>query len=111
MLSTVSAPVPLSLTDLEWKSDLERWFDYNLDKHYAAIMSRQLPSHARFELLPGSPENTTQAAVAPDNTGQDDDPVWMKNDFPEGPWDNNPDFNADGILSTLKPDKGNWIWG
>lgn len=111
MLSKVSPHLPVSLTNLEWKSDLEKWFDYNLDKHYSATTTQQIPSHARFELLHRSPEHATQIAATANDTVRDGDPVWMKNDFPKGPWDDDPDFDPDGILRWQKPDEGNWIWG
>jgi hypothetical protein len=100
----------MSLNGIEWKSDLEKWFNYSWDKHVACNPVQNISSPIRFELLPTSVGIETQStATTEEITDQDDDPVWMKSDFPKGPWDDDPEFAPDGSKSS-KPDEGKWIW-
>ena len=101
-----------SLTSTEWKSNIEKWFDYNWDKQHAAMQKQKVPSRIRFELLPTSPETAKQTATTEDVADRDDDPVWMKDDFPVSPWDlYHAKIDASAAeRASRKQYEGDWEW-
>ena len=109
MHSKVSPTLPPHLTHLpEWKSNIEKWIDYNWEKRYGATEKAQ--THNRFELLLTSPENATQPTTT-DTTDQDVEPIWMRSDFPKGPWDDDPDFYKKPYLLTKRDGIDHeWKW-
>jgi len=98
--STLLPILQFNLTFTEWKSDIEKWFDYNWAKLHAS--PQKMPSHTRFELLDESkshPQTTIQETPPVD---EDPDADWMKLDFPPNPW---------GEDHVPRGEETEWVWG
>jgi hypothetical protein len=95
------------LTFQEWKTDLEKWFDYNWENKYGT--PKKMPSHTRFELLHPAFE-TPKHGTTTDVGDEQVDPVWMKADFPHGPWHDDSSYTTAAYPPPL-PGSGEWMWG